>query len=116
MAKRTVTKTLPDGRTVSTTSGCFGRTIAIVFALSLIIWAIVGPAKEYSPAEAALVYLGMILVIGFIIWAVVRYQRKVKAQQSPGTVTSAAGTRRLCRVLKRNQHPRSRCPRPVFSS
>ena len=93
MAKRTVTKTLPDGTTVSKTSGsgCFGTTIAVFFALSLIIWAIVGPAQEYSPGEAALVYIGMILVIGFIIRAVVRNQRKMKAQQSPGGVSGAVG-------------------------
>jgi hypothetical protein len=53
---------------------------------------VVGPAEEYSPAEAALVYLGMALVIGFIIWAVVRYQRKVKAQQPPA-VSGVAGNK-----------------------
>jgi hypothetical protein len=90
MAKRTVTKTLPDGTTVSKTSGCFGSTIAVLFAISLLIWAVVGPAEEYSPAEASLVYFGMALVIGLIIWAVVRYQRKVKAQQPPA-VNGVAG-------------------------
>jgi len=90
VAKRTIIKQLPDGSTEVKTQGCLGNAVAILFGFALLIYALVSPAQDYPWWGAALTYMGMAAITGFVIWGYARHQRRIKAQAPFGATPQQA--------------------------